>query len=427
MAGEMRIRPSIVMTTVITLATVSALGATDWQPLAEAGRAVLGHHGTDVYADRPGIQTGPLSLVLYGVLETLGLGRGQIVVHVLLWATGLYALRLAGSAPTTSPTAVSPAPAVTVPAVAVGALALLPVLAKSPALPATGKGVLAIVLVVLLAAGCESARVRAAALHQVHLRPWHWVGLLIVGSWASLAAGTGHLDDGLAVLGLIAAVVAGNRDRRLIAAVAVGLAIAAKPWAVVGLATLLRRERPHLVIRDLAIATAIPLAAFAPFLLSAHGMGNATSAPFPISPVSTVHLFGLHALQSPSWLRSVQLVGALAAALLARRRGRADAIAAGMVVRLLLDPATYGYYTASAAIAVGAADVLAGRGAWRTALTTAGLWLVPLLTQQHDIVAGSRSLVLLVLLASYLGPVLRRRRDAEPPVATLRRGLVGVG
>jgi len=171
-------------------------------------------------------------------------------------------------------------------------------------------------------------------------------GLLFLPLWA-FVVNSGHLDDTLAILGVIAAMVAITRNRTLATGVLLGLAVATKPWAILALPVLLglpagRRLRPVLVAGLAAVLIWAPFVIGAPGTISALG-----SFRFPLNGSSgPALLLGLHAgAPYPDWIRPLQFAVGLSAATLIARRGAWWAVpAVAFGVRLLLDPGTITYY-----------------------------------------------------------------------------------
>ncbi len=64
------------------------------------------------------------------------------------------------------------------------------------------------------------------------LRRWVVSALVVIPAWSILAVHYGHLDDVLALSFMSAGLLLANRRRPWAAAVAIGLAAAAKPWAL---------------------------------------------------------------------------------------------------------------------------------------------------------------------------------------------------
>lgn len=393
----------------VLVAVVVEWGAVDTAFLLDAGRLTLTSHGLHTYAENQWLQTGPLSLPVFGVISFAGPAAG-IVVRLLIAATAAGALLAAareaepqGTYPATPdrPGSTGPRPP----------WWLVPVVALVPALsfhmpPIDAEMVLVwVALAVALAVYAFARRRLGRTPPTIRLTRMQWFVLLLAAPWASLAAGTGHLEDALAVGCLTAAVLAQRGDRSIRAAALVGLAIAFKPWAAVGLAIPLCAGTGSLPsrARAAAVALAIPALSFLPFVIADPHTLHAFAAAFPVSASAPVRLLGLAPnAASPGWLRSAELGGALlVAAVTTRRRGAADGVAAGLLTRLLLDPSTYAYYASSAALAMVVADLLAGRKGGRSAAVL-GYWLASQVVTGGWFLAALQAAWLLTLIGSLL-------------------------
>jgi hypothetical protein len=170
-------------------------------------------------------------------------------------------------------------------------------------------------------------------------------GVLLILVWGDVAVRTTHLDDGIALAATVAALAAAARGRGGLAAVAFGVAGAAKPWAVAFAPILLALDDDRRW-RHLALAFGIVALTWAPFLLAepetlrigGHTITNESS--------SALRALGVDTPATPGWVRPTQLVGGvLVAAGLAIRGRWAGAVMAAVAVRLLFDPAANRYYT----------------------------------------------------------------------------------
>ena len=173
-------------------------------------------------------------------------------------------------------------------------------------------------------------------------------GVLFLPVWGFVAT-SGHLDDAIAVACTCAAMVSLTRNRSLPAGVLLGVAISAKPWAVLALPMVLALPAGRR-LRALVPALAIPGLVWLPFLVAApRSLPALASFHIPLSPYSGLHvLLGLAVSTAyPAWVRPLQFGVALAASLLVARRGvwwAVPAVAFG--VRLVLDPGSITYYGA---------------------------------------------------------------------------------
>lgn len=163
--------------------------------------------------------------------------------------------------------------------------------------------------------------------------------------WADTMVNWGHLDDVLALALLAAAWLANRRDRAALTGLLVGLATGAKPWALLGVALMLSCSRAN-AIRLLGGATAVCLAVWLPFALAApHTLAALTRFSIGIQPGSLLHGVYGH-VPAPRWVRIAQLGTGLLLASLAGRQNRPELIlCAGLLLRLMLDPGDFSYYT----------------------------------------------------------------------------------
>lgn len=180
-------------------------------------------------------------------------------------------------------------------------------------------------------------------------------GLLTIPCWAFVAT-SGHLDDALVVVCTAAAALSVSRNRAVPAALLTGAAVAAKPWAVVVLPLVLGLTDAR--VRSLAIAVALPAAAWLPFVLGDRDTVSALSSfRVHVLPISGLQLLGVPTGVSPGWVRPAQMSVGLVAALVVVSLGRWWAVpTAGLAVRVALDPQALGYYAAALAAAVLLAD-----------------------------------------------------------------------
>lgn len=383
-------------------ATVPWWSNGDWLPLAVGGRQLLHANALHAYVDQSSLQAGPPALLVIGLLALTG-PLAPTLVHICLWLIGIAIAWLAVSTARInragSGVAVDSDP-VTVQRASVVVVAVLPMAAYLLSQNLTPP-VLGVALVVgVLSWLWLGQRSAAARRRTVTMSRTTWVALLVVGPWAPLASVWLHLEDGLAMLAMAVALHERARGRRWAVAVAVGAAIAFKPWAVAALPLLWRPGDRKGVIRDAAAALAIPAVSWLPFVVAVRGTLGAAGRPFPIGHMSPLYVLGLHDATAPPWLRSAQLVMIVVCACWGLRRSPADALAAGMVARLLFDPAAFDYYTAGVIAFVAMADIVNRRPSWRTALAVIGLWLSPYYAGTVHAQGLLRTLTLGILLTS---------------------------
>jgi hypothetical protein len=184
-------------------------------------------------------------------------------------------------------------------------------------------------------------------------------GVVALVSWSELA-GFGHLDDALALVAVVAAFFGIGARRWLVVGLALGFAIASKQWGVMFLPLVF--ALPARRWRALLVAAGAGALAWAPFVLAAPKMLSQRGLTQIVANDSVFGVLNYPKLQGPSWVRSVQIAGGLLVVGLAVWRGRwPAAILAAVALRVLLDPATWSYYTAAVVLGAFAWDVLGTR------------------------------------------------------------------
>ena len=250
--------------------------------------------GLSLYADHPELQFGPLAVVAAAPFTWLGPSGGEVAVMVVGSALGLVVVKLLID---------------TVELLRPGALARTPVWTT------------------------------------------FGTGALVVVTWGDVAVRTAHLDDALAWTATMVGVRAVAGARGGVATVALAVAAAVKPWAVVfaplasvppaaaGRPGWWRWSRP-VVAGGVALATWLPFVVAEPATLDTSDFGIEND------PTSVLRALGVGAATTPDWVRPVQLVGGVAAVgvLVLWRRWPA-AVLAGVGWRLLFDPGAHRYYT----------------------------------------------------------------------------------
>ncbi len=282
-----------------------------WHFFADGSHDLVHTDGLSVYAQHPELQVGPLSLVVAALFDALPGDTSK--------PTALVTMTLVG-------------------------LALLGLLAQ------------------VVPADRRLPRMLLAA-------------FVLLPAWTVLAVRWGHLDDVLATAAAVGAVVALCRGRPLLTGLALGLAIAAKPWAVGFVPLLLALPRDRVRAAVTAIATAS--AGWLPFVLGDPGTLSALHPRVALVPGSGLHALGARGEVVPAWGRSVQLFLAPAVAFaVALSRRWAGILLVAVAVRLALDPQDNAYYIGSAAMAAVVFDLLGTRWLvpWTTLLTVVALW-----------------------------------------------------
>lgn len=308
-----------VIVAIVSLASaVVAGGRGDWNEFVTAGRAMLGSAGLHVYELHRDVQTGPLSLLL-ARLFALTPRNGFVLCAIVSGGLGLLAIRLHERT-------------------------------ARPLQPSTDFDVL------VLIGGC-----------------------LVAFTWAKLG-GYGHLDDAITLACGVVALHQVRSGRPLRAGLAIGIAIATKPWGVIFLPLTL--ASPQRRFRSPVAAAAVAAVAWLPFIIGAPGSLKALRPTVHIAPDSVLNLIGLTDQSLPDWTRIAQLVACLAIGMFLVLRNRPEAvIAAAVAVRIATDPATWSYYTPGLVIGVLIWDLLDRRRLpWATLAVVVGLaptWLVP--------------------------------------------------
>ncbi|HTW21781.1 MAG TPA: hypothetical protein VME70_16415 [Mycobacteriales bacterium] len=258
------------------------------------------------------------------------------------------------------------------PIVQVGPPALLPVIATEWMSPHT-VNVLWVVLMALMGIAsiafveAAAARVTApvsagvsAGVGAVRRRAIVFaLGLPISIAWGYEVGEYHHLDDAMAMLllCLVLWLIATGRSAWLIG-IALGVAVAAKPWAIVMAPVLIGLPRTGRAKACLALI--VSAAAFwAPFVIAAPQTVSALGSFLIVPrPGSILYLFGLHG-QVQGWLRSAQFASGVAVATYVAVRGRwAAAPLAGLAVRVAFDPYIYSYYGLGPVLAALAWDLM---------------------------------------------------------------------
>lgn len=331
----------------------------DWEEIFDATGLLFGVHGPihhlpgglHLYASYPEFQFGPLALI----------------AAVPLWAAGWSARWLA-------------------------AVAML------------GIGWASLVLIDRAASGTGSAGTDVGAARPARVEPAE-LGRLVGGvvaavAWVPLAARYLHIDDALAVLAIVGAVVAIRCERGVLAGLLVGAAIGCKPWAAPMMPMLAGLPRTQWR-RAAAAAVAATAAVWLPFLIAAPSMVRAGSPQVDVSDASVLRLFGVPGGIGPGWVRPVQLVVAGVCATVAATRGRWTGVAlVVLAVRILVDPGTFEYYTSALVVAALVWDTVARSSAVPVATVSAALAL-----DLAEVVVASATARAVLRLGAVLGLV----------------------
>ena len=225
-------------------------------------------------------------------------------------------------------------------------------------------------------------------------------GVVAAVAWVPLAARYLHIDDALAVLAIVGAVVAIRCERGVLAGLLVGAAIGCKPWAAPMMPMLAGLPRTQWR-RAAAAAVAATAAVWLPFLIAAPSMVRAGSPQVDVSDASVLRLFGVPGGIGPGWVRPVQLVVAGVCATVAATRGRWTGVAlVVLAVRILVDPGTFEYYTSALVVAALVWDTVARSSAVPVATVCAALAL-----DLAEVVVASATARAVLRLGAVLGLV----------------------
>ncbi|MET7727788.1 hypothetical protein [Streptomyces mirabilis] len=305
--------------------------------------------GLHLYANYPNLQIGPLAFLCAWVLGNLG---GVVAAQLTMMSVGLLVLRLIEQT----------------------ALARQPDLRSRP----------------------QALRMTLAA-----------AGAVFLIVWASLAVHYSHLDDVLALLFAALAIRAVLADVPALAGLSLGLAVDAKPWALVFLPLALavaRDRRRHVAF----YAVAVVLLAWLPFVVADPATLGATQYHIVNEPSSALRALGVSTAGTPSWDRPAQLVLGCVLGAAAILRGRWVAVPLlGIGARLLLDPGVYDYYSAGFLLGTLLWETLGLRRpvpVW-SLVSFGALYLAPRLTNDAQVLGDLRLwLVLGVTLSVLLAP-----------------------
>ena len=201
-------------------------------------------------------------------------------------------------------------------------------------------------------------------------------GLLVMPVWADLTVRNAHIDDVISLAFACSSLAALRRGHAAPAAVLMGLAVDAKPWALGFAVCLLALRRPQWPAAAAAFFVTVA-AAWVPFFIADPRSTAALRFALKVDNQSVLSLIGLAREPMPGWVRPAQLaLGAGLGLFLTLRRRPEAALLAVLAARVLLDPETHNYYAASVVVATAIADqTLRHTVPWITAVTFAVLWL----------------------------------------------------
>ncbi|MEY9875663.1 hypothetical protein ABH931_005167 [Streptacidiphilus sp. MAP12-33] len=363
--------------TVLWFVLVAPSGGVSWHYLRQGEQLLFGgtpDGGLSLYANHPDLQIGPVSLAVARLSQPFAPAIGQLLAEAAMSVLGLVMLILVG---------------------------------RTAALHYLGTGT-------------NHRRLQQRILV---------AGLAFIPMWIEVSVRFAHLDDVLALFFATVAVHSLAKGGSWAVAVWLALAVDAKPTAVPFAVLLLAlprgsRRGPFLLF------CAVVAVAWLPFYLGNLGSVSAAQFAIPNQPASSLRWLGVHSAGTPSWDRPAQFgLGALLGAI-AIWRGRWPAvILLGADARILLDPSTYTYYSASVLLGTLLWDAVGQRRlvpwwSWIALLSLYGGTLVI----PDDPTRGLVRLGFVVLSVSYVllwpTPGRKRQRGRRRSGATARRGRV---
>lgn len=238
------------------------------------------------------------------------------------------------------------------PAIQIGPPAVLPVAALQWLSPYTVSRIFVGLMVLLCLAAVASVEraartAREAGFDQTSANVALIGGCIVMVDWTWCIVHWRHLDDAMALtLTAIAGYLIATRRPWWLIGLLIGTAVAAKPWAVVLTPVLMglpREARSKAILGTLAVAGAW----WTPFVIGSSGtIGALGGYHIGVDHGSVLWLVGITG-DVQRWLRPVQFIGGISAGVLIARVGGRWWLAAplaGIAVRVLTDPFTWGYY-----------------------------------------------------------------------------------
>lgn len=237
-------------------------------------------------------------------------------------------------------------------------------------------------------------------------------GILLAWPWAVFAV-QGHGDDALVMVGVVAMVLGCKSNREAWAIAGFLVAITGKPTAILFLPlafALSRRAGILAAVGGGLLWAPFVLADASGFLAAGRGQGKISSFSVPDL------LGGVPYAGFPDWVRPAQLIGGAALCIfLTRRSGPAAAAAGVFALRVLLEPATWNYYSTAVIAAAILLDLDSHRRMpWATIL--AFVSFIVAFDTPAGMVPGVLRIVSLagVLILSFSGRQSRTIPEAQP-------------
>lgn len=249
-------------------------------------------------------------------------------------------------------------------------------------------------------------------------------GFALVPAWVVIAE-YAHLDDALALILAALAMVLVAREHPLLAAVAVGLAAATKPWAVV-LAPILLHHGWRAAVRPLVVAGGVALACWAPFLTDPGTLSALWSFRLDVDLTSGLAAMGVQVdADMPAWVRPAQMGGGLLLGAVAALRGRwTGVLLVGVAVRVALDPNPMHYYGTGVVLGALAWDVTRGRSGipWTAGVAMAAFSVIPYLGDAAALGVARLAVCAGLVVAVLVRPGPGSSPDAGVQLAQAERG-----
>ena len=166
-------------------------------------------------------------------------------------------------------------------------------------------------LVAVTAVAAAACRLRSDVVGPARTRSLVVGAVVLVAVWGDVAVRTAHLDDALALTATALAVWALTDRRPWWATVLLGVAAAAKPWAIVFIPLLLVMPGRERLLRP-AVAGGLALATWLPFVLAEPATLDVRDHRIVNEATSALRALGVTSGTTPEWVRPAQLLAGLA-------------------------------------------------------------------------------------------------------------------